>query len=102
MTATQTSSKLKLPTVLADLDLKLGKALNAPLREIFPSDEKFQKAEQPEEIAKVLIRTELHERLVSAKIAYRLRIPLAGRQRVIDAGESLLRAVTSSRHSKRP
>jgi len=79
MTTATRSAALKLPQVLADLDLKLGKALNAPLREIWPEQEKFQKAEQPEEIAKILIRTELHERLLNAKIAYLFRPDILSR-----------------------
>jgi len=80
MTATTPPpAKLKLPTLLADLDLKFGKALNAPLRLIIADDEKFTKAEQPEEIAKVLIRTELHDRLMNAKIAYLFRPEIASR-----------------------
>lgn len=79
MTATTTNPKLKLPTLLLDLDLKFGKALNAPVLMIWPEGEKFMKAEQPEEIAKVLVRTELHERLVSAKIAYLFRPEIASR-----------------------
>jgi len=79
MTMTAANAKLKLPTMLADLNLKFGKALNAPVLLIWPEGEKFMKAEQPEEIAKVLIRTELHERLVSAKIAYLFRPEIASR-----------------------
>jgi len=59
MTATATSTQLKLPKDLGDLDLKFAKALNTPVREIWPEGEKFLKAEQPEEIAKILIRTKL-------------------------------------------
>lgn len=75
---------LKLPRDLADLDLKLGKALNAPLREIWPEETKFIAAEQPEAIAKVLIQTPLHNRLVNAKLAFLFRqdISQAGRARL--------------------
>jgi hypothetical protein len=79
MTATASPSKLKLPRDLGDLDLKFSKALNAPLRSIWPEGEKFLKAEQPEEIAKILIRTKLHERLVNAKIAYLFREDISSR-----------------------
>jgi len=79
MTTATRSAALKLPQVLADLDLKLGKALNAPLRELWPEGDKFLKAEQPEEIAKILIRTHLHERLINAKIAYLFRPDILSR-----------------------
>lgn len=76
---TATATQLKLPDALADLDLKFQKALNAPVREIWPSGEKFLKAEQAEEIARILIRTKLHERLVNAKIAFLFREDIASR-----------------------
>lgn len=74
-----TESKLKLPSVLADLDLKLARALAAPLRELWPEDEKYEEAEQPAELAKILIRTSLHERLVNAKIRYLFRPDITAR-----------------------
>jgi len=76
---TTAPTKLKLPDAFADLDLKFGKALNAPVRLIWPEGEKFSNAEQPEEIAKILVRTELHDRLVNAKIAYLFRPEIASR-----------------------
>ncbi len=79
MTATATSTRLKLPRDLADLDLKFGKALNTPVRELWPEGEKFLKAEQPEAIAQVLVRTTLHDRLVNAKIAYLFRPDILSR-----------------------
>ncbi len=84
MTATASSTHLKLPRDLGDLDLKFGKALNTPVREIWPEAEKFLKADQPEEIAKILIRTKLHERLVNAKIGYLFR------EDILSRGESKL------------
>lgn len=78
MTAS-TATTLKLPRMLQDLDLKLGKALNTPVRELWPEGEKFLQAEQPAEIAKILIRTELHDRLVNAKIAYLFRPDILSR-----------------------
>ena len=79
MTATASPPKLKLPRDLGDLDLKFLKALNAPVREIWPEGEKFLQAEQPEEIAKILVRTKLHDRLMNAKIAYLFREDIASR-----------------------
>lgn len=76
---TATVSKLNLPPVLADLDLKLAKALNVHVRELWPDGDKFMRADQPEEIAKVLLRTKLHERLVNAKIAYLFREEITSR-----------------------
>ncbi|HMJ58071.1 MAG TPA: putative metallopeptidase [Gemmatimonadales bacterium] len=80
MTATATTNKpLKLPRDLADLDLKFAKALNAEVRQLWPEGEKFLKAEQPEEIAKILIRTKLHDRLMNAKLAYLFREDILSR-----------------------
>lgn len=65
---------LKLPTKLADLDLKFGKALNTPVREIWPEGEKFAPADCPAAIAHVFIRSSaLHARLANAKVAYLFR-----------------------------
>lgn len=71
---TATATSLHLPALLADLDLKLGKALNTPVRQVWPEPDKFMPAECPEAIAKVLIHSsKLHARLSSAKIAYLFR-----------------------------
>lgn len=78
MTAATTTA-LKLPRVLQDLDLKLAKALNAPLRELWPEGEKFAQAEQPAELGKILVRTELHDHLVNAKLAYLFRPDILSR-----------------------
>ncbi len=79
MTATDTTKRLQLPRDLADLDLKFAKALNVFVRELWPEGDKFLKAEQPEEIAKILIRTKLHDRLVNAKLAYLFREDIQSR-----------------------
>ena len=69
MTATPTT--LKLPPELADLDLKLSKALNTVVLKIWPEDKTFVPADSPHAIAKVLIHSShLHARLSSARIAY--------------------------------
>ena len=76
---TATVAALKLPDILSSLDLKLGKALNTAVRAIWPEGEKFLKAEQAEDIAKILIQTPLHNRLVNAKIAYLFRPDILSR-----------------------
>lgn len=76
---------LKLPPVLASLDLKLARATQvSPPPEIWPEGAAFTKAEQPEAIAKVLIQSELHDRLVNARLCYlfREKIDSAGRPRI--------------------
>lgn len=90
MTATATVTKLKLPPILEDLELKLAKALNANLRIIWPEPDKFMRADQVEEIAKVLVRTKLHERLVNAKIVYLFRPEISSRneQRLTVSGKA--------------
>jgi hypothetical protein len=75
-------TRLKLPTKLADLDLKLLKALNTPVVHTWPEEEKFLDAACPEAVAKVMIHSsDLHARLASAKIAHLFRpeIVTAGR-----------------------
>lgn len=64
---------LRLPDAIADLDLKLAKALNTPVPEIWPEAEKFLPANCPEAVAKVLIQSPLHNRLVNASVAYVFR-----------------------------
>lgn len=83
-TATKTSPlKLQLPKVLLDWDDKLIAALATPVPEIWPEGEKFQPARCPEAVAEVLIRTVMHERLMTASIAYVFRpeIVQGGRQK---------------------
>ncbi len=80
---TATAAALKLPDVIADLDLKFGKALHVPVRELWPEGEKYLPAEQPEAIARLLVQSDLHMRLSTASICYLFRpeIVVHGRQK---------------------
>ena len=71
MTTTETT--LKLPPAIADLDLKFARALAIDVRQPWPEGEKYLAAEQPEAIAKILIHSDLHARLVNASICYLFR-----------------------------
>lgn len=70
---TAAASALRLPDAIADLDLKLAKALTTPVPEIWPEGEKFLPANCPEAVATVLIQSRLHSRLVNASMAYVFR-----------------------------
>jgi hypothetical protein len=72
-TATLDKQTLRLPKSIADLERKLSQALNTPVRAIWPEGEKFQPADCPEAVARVLIQSRLHERLTGASIAFVFR-----------------------------
>lgn len=82
---TTTATRLKLPRDYADLDLKFAQALSTPVKERWPGkDVKFEKAEQPEAIGKVLGRSEFHPHSAGLHVAYLFRpeILTAGEPRI--------------------
>lgn len=72
---------MHLPDVLHGLADELKKALTYPIPGTWLEGEPFEAADQPTQVARVLIRG-LHPRLINAKIAYLFREKMARRGRV--------------------